>query len=235
MQLKLILAIALSAFSLASSAPTPNEQESERVANFMRASEQIPLVHVQNQRDPSEGPEEKRKKIKDVTSDIETGIKDQANGSSSQIEDNDGDTRRQQMQGNEYLIGLGLSDITGPAADINLVSVLAQLTASLLTLFDLRPPSSQDLSATIPYSTSASSEPITLIDTSGLNNVRLLNNMIVLEHPSWSELTDIKLRLRINLNPLSNLFSNDQLIRWVMPNQIKIQAEYTYASLVVQW
>lgn len=138
------------------------------------------------------------------------------------------ETRRQQqaLKDDEYLIGMGLGDITGPAADINLVSLIAQITSTILRQASL--PSS------IGSSTSSTSATSNVPYSPGtLNNFRLFNNLLVVEHPSWRELSDIKLRFRINLNSFLNFF-NDRVARWAMPNQIKIQAEYTYANLVVQ-
>lgn len=111
--------------------------------------------------------------------------------------------RRQQAADDEYLIGVGIADITGPAADINLVSLIRLL-------------------ANLDTSSSSSSSS-------------LISELIRFQYPSWRELRDIKLQLRINLNSFYQrqpFVAN--LIRWAMPNQIKMQAEYTYANLVVQ-
>lgn len=223
--------------------------------------------------------------------------------------------QQQQPERDEYLIGLGLADITGPAADVNLVSLLDQLADQLGNFLGLSSPSTSTSSATQPAtSTSSSSQtPLSplvpllpsssfllpssprrnlkqenqaldmqILDRSdkpnsdkqqqqqtdlpqkrqqqqqqqtnptaasrpadgalntGLseldsNNFRLFNNLIVIEHPSFNELTQIKLRFRINLRHLNIIQSyNPMNLRWAMPNQVKMQAEYTYANLVVQ-
>jgi len=112
--------------------------------------------------------------------------------------------RRQGPADDEYLIGVGIADITGPAADINLVSLIQQLAAT------------------------AGNSPVS---NSGLN----FRELIRIQHPSWRDLSDVKLQFKINFNPLLlRTPSMNALLRWAMPNQLKMQAEYTYANLVVQ-
>lgn len=134
--------------------------------------------------------------------------------------------RRQQLGGeDEYLIGVGLGDITGPAADINLVSLLTQIARLVI---DGSGGGNQNTFFTPPTATI----------TSGTS---ILNDLMRIQHPSWRELSDVKLQLKINMNSL--LLRLDQLLetnlaglltRWAMPSRIKMQAEYTYANLVVQ-
>lgn len=112
------------------------------------------------------------------------------------------------------MIGVGLGDITGPAADINLVSLMQQLAAASGLVGSLPP--------------LASSPPT----TGGPPNFA---NLFALRHPTWRELSDVKLQFKINFKSLllqTPMLNN--LLRWAMPNQIKMQAEYTYANLVVQ-
>lgn len=124
--------------------------------------------------------------------------------------------RQQEIADDEYLIGVGIADITGPAADINLVSAIRQLADSLPQLLST---SSSSFFASSPASSSTNS----------------FQELVRLSYPSWRELRDVKMQLKINFNPLllrTPLMS--ALLRWAMPNQIKMQAEYTYANLVVQ-
>lgn len=125
---------------------------------------------------------------------------------------------KRQSTDDEYLIGVGLADITGPAADINLVSLIQQLASSSGLVSD-----SNGVAATSSSSSVVSS------------GTGILDGLIRLQHPSWRELSDIKLQLKINFNPLLLRYPfMDTLFRWAMPNQLKMQAEYTYANLVVQ-
>ena len=80
--------------------------------------------------------------------------------------------------------------------------------------------------------------------------------MMLLQYPSWRDLSNVKLQIKVNLNnlltsltpPSSRQLTSSStsatiaaantllgaLLRWAMPSQIKIQAEYTYANLVVR-
>lgn len=85
--------------------------------------------------------------------------------------------------------------------------------------------------------------------------------LMSLSYPSWRDLQDMKLQFKVNLNnfltnippmsPRSSPISKRQqqqqqtqtpqtnnlietIIRWAMPNQIKMQVEYTYANFVVR-
>lgn len=116
--------------------------------------------------------------------------------------------RRQQPADDEYLVGVGIADITGPAADINLVSLIQRLAASSVPQF--------------------------LAPTAG-SETSNVEELFRIQYPSWRDLTDVKLQLKINFKSLllqTPMMNN--IIRWAMPNQIKMQAEYTYANLVVQ-
>lgn len=136
--------------------------------------------------------------------------------------------KRQQAGEDEYLIGVGIGDITGPAADINLVSLLRQL-------LELAIGGGADSSL---FAGSSQSAPST--------GTSILNDLMRVQHPSWRELTNVKLQLKINMNSLLLQLNSaaaaaggggelmETLIRWAMPNRIKMQAEYTYANLVVQ-
>lgn len=107
----------------------------------------------------------------------------------------------------EYLVGVGITDITGPSADINLVSLLGLILTSL----------------------SANSDDSTLAN--------YLDSLVQFQYPSWQEFQDVKLQLKINMNPLilrSTQPIVETIFRWGMPNRIRMQAEYTYANLVVQ-
>lgn len=141
--------------------------------------------------------------------------------------------KRQQLGENEYLVGLGLADITGPAADVNLVSLLIQLISQLGAI-----PASVSGGSSAKRQSGSSGPQATQPLTSNVNNFKLFNDLLVVEHPSWQEMTNIKLRFRINLRNsfILNLIQNQSpvIYRWAMPNQIKLQAEYTYANLVVQ-
>lgn len=126
--------------------------------------------------------------------------------------------RRQQPPEDEYLVGVGIADITGPAADINLVSLLQQLLV-------VSPPTS-----------SASAIPPRTYGSGGGGSTSIANNVLQLQYPSWQEFRNVKMQFRINFrslllqtSPLMNV-----IFRWAMPNQIKMQAEYTYANFVVQ-
>lgn len=114
----------------------------------------------------------------------------------------------------EYLVGVGIADITGPSADINLVSLLRRI-------------------ATTSADSSPSAGPTGLVG-SGSTGASRGSALVQIQHPSWRELRDIKLQLKINLNSLLSA-QTLSLFRWAMPNQVKIQAEYTYANLVVQF
>lgn len=116
----------------------------------------------------------------------------------------------------EYLVGVGIADITGPSADINLVSLLRSLLVAA--------PAGPVVSGVAGSSSGSNSGAA----TSSQNQA-----MLRLQYPSWRELRDIKLQLKINLNSLLSS-PTMSLVRWAMPSQIKMQAEYTYANLVVQ-
>lgn len=130
----------------------------------------------------------------------------------------------------EYLIGVGLSDITGPSADINLVSLIRQLV--------LRP--TQLAAGSTGGGASggggeAGGEAASVISFAD-NYISLFSDILRIWHPGLRELSDVKLQLKINIDPLflrtpplMNTF-----LRWAMPNQIRMQAEYTYVNLVVQ-
>lgn len=147
---------------------------------------------------------------------------------------------RQQAGEDEYLIGVGIGDITGPAADINLVSLLRQLSELLVGASSTGGRASPPSPARRGPSTArqnAAGPPLT-------SGTSILNDVMRIQHPSWRELSDVKLQLKINMNSLllqlnsatsSPLLSPvASLIRWAMPNRLKMQAEYTYANLVVQ-
>lgn len=115
----------------------------------------------------------------------------------------------------EYLIGVGITDITGPSADINLVSLIGLIISSLAS--------------------SASSVSSDTSSTSATTNY--LNSLVQFQYPSWQEFQDVKLQFKINMNPLILRSSTpivETLFRWGMPNRVRMQAEYTYANLVVQ-
>lgn len=115
----------------------------------------------------------------------------------------------------EYLVGVGIADITGPSADINLVSLIRRI-----------------VTATAGSSPSAGASGLASSSSSSSGTSRNLAVMQI-QHPTLRELRDVKLQLKINLNSLLSA-QTLSLIRWAMPSQVKIQAEYTYANLVVQ-
>lgn len=132
--------------------------------------------------------------------------------------------RRQQNpdQDSEYLIGLGIADITGPSADINLVSLIGQLVAA-------------GLGPTFEVTSSRQISDGLGVGGSNAGSSQLSGLPIRLQYPSLRELRDIKLQFKINISPLIlRQPLMDTLLRWAMPNQAKMQLEYTYANLVVQ-
>lgn len=246
---------------------------------------------------------------------------------------------------NEYLVGVGIADITGPSADINLVSLLSQLfemTSELLVSAPTNssPSSSLSLSSSSVASkrkgqagtgtqnttTKAQQGPVRkrpperhkVKTTATMPNVErkhftgpLMTNLISdtlkpfesskpkrttrelrpnhdpsvadkkqatismegrplmsIQYPSWRDLQNVKLQLKVNLNnfltnippPPStrrrhltadpNAIQTRQsgatasatalnplvadILRWAMPSQLKMQAEYTYVNLVVR-
>lgn len=139
--------------------------------------------------------------------------------------------RRQQAADDEYLIGVGIADITGPSADINLVSLLRQLATAGST-------ASSGSSPTLTgNSGSVSSRPLSFIQTASSSTATAsgADELLRFQYPSWRDLQDVKLQLKINFNSLLLRTSSlNAMLRWAMPNQIKMQAEFTYANLVVQ-
>lgn len=291
----------------------------------------------------------------------------QAVASSAHIDNHRQSQPTRPGEDDEYLIGVGIADITGPSADINLVSVLSQLAEFAADfLFASSSPSRLSSSSSLPSSLSSSlafSEPSSrslnnirsadrpfgacdigrtssqgqrissllpivkrapskninrisddiysgladfaksrhlnnahlpqskfidknmdlhpefarilrtkatrVANSSSLINelnkanlaVRILQNvqqqkqnlerqatisiddrpLMNLAYPSWRDLQNVKLQIKVNLNNLLTSFAPTQtnsiislLRRWAMPNQIKMQAEYTYANLVVR-
>lgn len=140
--------------------------------------------------------------------------------------------RRQQAANDEYLIGVGIADITGPSADINLVSLIRQLaTASSIA-------SGSSSSQTLTQGNSGSAQPLSPFIQSASSSTATASSadeLLRFQYPSWRDLQDVKLQLKINFNSLLlRTTSLNAMLRWAMPNQIKMQAEFTYANLVVQ-
>lgn len=148
--------------------------------------------------------------------------------SSSSVQSNN-TTRRQDSRATDdmYQVGFGIADITGPSADINLVSLISQVISVASAL--LSDSSVAGSSAGSQQSTGAGSGNALLSPVQPIE----VNPLIKIQHPTLEELQDAKLQLKINLKLLSNQQTNDAL-RWAMPNQFKLQAEFTFANLVVQ-
>lgn len=182
---------------------------------------------------------------------------EQTTNNHQQYADPDRQQQQQQQQENdEYLVGVGIADITGPAADINLVSLirlLGELAGELLFALAADSPAAPQQPppplrryspgqhkqlGRRPTELSASSyEPRQ--STAGSNTYTNPALPFNLRYPTWRELQDVKLQFRINLNSFLFFMRNSQLLnnlllRWAMPNQIKMQAEFTYANFVVQ-
>lgn len=141
---------------------------------------------------------------------------------------------RQQTSEDEYLVGVGIADITGPAADINLVSLLRQLAGA-------EPVAPSSPASGAPAAAAAGNnrrQQLASIDrqSSASSSAATANELLTFRYPSWREFQDVKLQFKINLNSflLRNSPIFNVLLRWAMPSRIKMQAEYTYANLVVQ-
>lgn len=130
--------------------------------------------------------------------------------------------RRQQPASDEYLVGVGIADITGPAADINLVSLMRLLLGGGVTQL-------------LDTSTASTAPGASLYSIPRQGTTSVIEDLIQISYPSVGDLTNVKMLLKINLKSLlSQTQMMNELIRWAMPNQIKMQVEYTYVNLVVQ-
>lgn len=156
----------------------------------------------------------------------------QSSGQVSQQTNNLNDQRRQDSADDVYQVGFGIADITGPAADINLVSLLQQLgmTATSLGLTASRKQNVGDSD----FSSSSTSSLLSLSEQSSLSSQSARNSLVRIQHPRLSELEDIKFQFKINLKLLSQSLAQTSLLRWAMPSRVKMQAEFTFANLVVQ-
>lgn len=144
--------------------------------------------------------------------------------------------KRQQAGDDEYLIGVGIADITGPSADINLVSLIRQLA----TAGSILASSSGSNSNSLPTISARGSfdRPLSFIQSgsSSTRQASSVDELLRFQYPSWRDLQDVKLQLKINFNSLlmQTTSSLNAMIRWAMPDRVKMQAEFTYANLVVQ-
>lgn len=140
--------------------------------------------------------------------------------------------RRQQVKDDEYLIGVGIADITGPSADINLVSLIRQLATASSGSTEGEGSSGSSPSMTGAGNSGAVSQSSASSAGAASSGAE---EIMRIEYPSWRDLQDVKLQLKINFNSLLlQTQSLNSMLRWAMPNQIKMQAEFTYANIVVQ-